>query len=254
MNRRPILALVARLAVLAMVVQSGTIWVCSHWFWTAIQRHYLPAYIWCSLPVIAPANIEVRLIWKTGPHRKRELVSDDDAVESEDGTGMALSPGAIDTGWTGLTEGLPRRVSTAKLGPGLADLAFDGESLWDFLLLPEACGMAVFLLALSGWLFLKWWCRALLAEFAWRRRLSSWQEVLPSLIEECATLARRFCSGLAALHRSAARRIETHETAPSTTTDHAEPIAKAQSLAFPLFGVHNGTGEGYRWSEQDEIE
>ena len=140
MNRRPILAALARLAALAVVVQVGTIWVCSSWFWSPIQRHYLPAYFWSSLPVVAPSTVEVRLIWKTRQHRKPELASDDDAVRSDDGTGMALSQSAIDAGWTGLTEGSPQQVSTAILGRDLADLAFDGESLWDFLLLPELCG------------------------------------------------------------------------------------------------------------------
>ena len=64
MNRRPMLTWIARLAALAMVVQAGTIWVCSRYFWTPIQRHYLPAFIWCSLPEIGPATVEVRLIWK----------------------------------------------------------------------------------------------------------------------------------------------------------------------------------------------
>lgn len=254
MNWKPILAVLARLAALAVAVQVGTIWVCSCWFWTPIQRHYLPAYFWSSLPVVAPSITEVRLIWKTRPHRKPELASDDDAVAADGGTGMVLSQWAIDAGWTGLTEGSPRQVSTAILGRDLADLGFDDESLWGFLLLPELCGMAVFCLVLCGWLCLKWWCWALIAEFAWRRRLSSWWEVPPRLFEECAALAQRVSSGVAALHRSAARRIETQTAAPSTNTDRAEPIAKPQSFAFALFGVYNGTGECYLWSEKNEIE
>jgi hypothetical protein len=254
MSWKQILAVFARLAALAVVVQAGTIWVCSSWFWTPIQRHYLPAYFWSSLPVVAPSIIEVRLTWKTRPHRKPELASEDDAVSSDDGTNMALSQWAIDAGWTGLTEGSPQQVSTAILGRDLADLAFDGESFWGFLLLPELCGMAVFCLVLFGWLCLKWWCWALIAEFAWRRRLSSWREVPPSLFEEFAALAQRVSFGVAALHRSAARRIETQTAAPSTNTARAEPIAKPQSFAFALFGVYNGTDEGYLWSEKGEIE
>jgi hypothetical protein len=114
--------------------------------------------------------------------------------------------------------------------------------------------MAVFCLVLFGWLCLKWWCLALIAEFAWRRRLSSWWEVPPRLFEECAALAQSVSSGVAALHRSAARRIETKTAAPRTNMDRAEPIAKPQSFAFALFGVYNGTGEGYLCSEKDEIE
>ena len=71
---------------------------------------------------LRPSTVEVSLIWKTRPHRKPELASDDDAVESEDETGMELSQSAIDAGWTGLTEGPPQQVSTAILRRGLADL------------------------------------------------------------------------------------------------------------------------------------
>ncbi len=254
MNWKPILAVLARLAALAVVVQAGTIWVCSSWFWSPIQRHYLPAYLWSSLPVITPATIEVRLIWKTRPHRKPELAWDDDAVASDGGTGMLLSQWAIDAGWTGLIEGPPQQIATARLGPGLSDLAFDGESLSDFLFLSEACAVAVFCFTLFGWFCLKGFCLALIAEFAWRRRLSSWWEVPPRLFEECAALAQRVSSGVAALHRSAARRIETQTAAPRTNTDRAGPIVKPQSFAFTLFGVYNGTGEGYLWRERDEIE
>ncbi len=254
MNWRPIIAALTRLAVFAIVVHVGTIWACSSWFWSPIQRHYLPAYSWSSLPIVAPSTVEVRLIWKTRTHRKPELASDDDAVRSDDGTGMELSQSAIDAGWTGLTEGLPQQVSTAILGRDLGDLAFDGESLWGFLLLPELCGAAVFCFALLGWFCLKWWYRTLVAEFAWRRRLFSWREVLPSLFEECAALAQKVSSGVAALHRSAARRIETQTPAPRTNMDRAEPIAKPQTFAFALFGVHNGTGQCYLWTGKDEIE
>jgi hypothetical protein len=236
MNWRPVLTLVARLATLAIVVQAGTIWVCSHWFWTAIQRHYLPAYLWSSMPAVAPSTIEVRLIWKTRPHRKPELASEDDVVSSDDGTGMALSPWARDAGWTGLTEGTPQRVASGILASGLPGLAFEGESPSDFLFLPEVCAMAVFCLALFGWFCLKGLFQALMAELASRRRLSACQEPFPSLFEECARLARRVCSGLAALHRSAARcimtHIKTHTAATSINVAAAKPLAEA--CIFPV--------------------
>jgi len=254
MNWKPILAVLARLAALAIVVQAGTIWVCSTWFWSPIQHHYLPTYFWSSLPVVAPSTVEVRLIWKTRLHRKPELASDDDIVASDDGAGMVLSQWAIDAGWTGLIEGPPQQVATEKLAPGLADLAFDGESLWDFLLLRETCGLAVFCFTLFGWFCLKGFCLGLIAEFTWRRRLSSWRNVPPCLFEECAVLAQRVSFGIAALHRRAVRPIETHRSAPSTNTDRAGPVVKPQSFAFALFGVCNEIGEGYLWREKDEIE
>lgn len=254
MNRSPILATLARLVALAVVVQAGTIWICSSWFWSPIQRHYLPAYFWSSLPVVAPSTVEVRLIWKTKPHRKPELASDDDAVLSDDRTSMALSQWARDAGWTGLVEGPPQQVATAILGRDLADLAFDGESLWDFLLWPEACGVAVICFTLFGWFCLKGLCLALIAEIAWRRRVSTWQDISSMFFEECTTLAQRVSHGVASLHRRAMRRIETHTAASSTNTDRADPIVKPQSFAFALFGVYNGTGESYLWRERDEIE
>jgi hypothetical protein len=233
--------------------------VCSHWFWTAIQRHYLSAYLWSSLPAVAPSSIEVRLIWKTRPHRKPELASEDDVVSSDDGTGMALSLWARDAGWMGLTEGTPKRFATGILASGLAGLAFEGESLSDFLFLPEVCAMAVFCLALFGWFCVKGLFHALLAELAWRRRLSACQEPFPSPFEECARPVRRVCCGLAALHRSAARRIkthsETHTAATSTNVAAAKPLARPASFPFPLFGLHSGSGaDGYLWSAKDEIE
>jgi hypothetical protein len=259
MNWRPILSLVARLAALAIVVQAGTIWVCSHWFWTAIQRHYLPAYLWSSLPAVAPSSIEVRLIWKTKPHRKPELASEDDVVSSDDGTSMALSSWARDAGWTGLTEGTPQRFATGILASGLPGLAFEGESPSDFLFLPEVCAMAVFCLALFGCFCLKGLIQALLAELSWRRRLSALEEPSPRFFEECAALAHRVRSGLVALHRSAARCIKTHTkthtAATSTNVAAAKPLARPASFPFPLFGFHSGNGaDGYLWSAKDEIE
>ncbi len=255
MSWKPILAVLARLAALAVVVQVGTIWVCSSWFWSPIQRHYLPAYFWSSLPIVAPSTIEVHLTWKTRPHRRPELASDDDAFASDSGTGMVLSQLARDAGWTGLTEGSPQQVSTTILRPGLADLAFNGESFWDFLLLPEACGTAVFLVAVFGWFCLKGWCQLLLAELAWRRRASACHEPSPSIFEEWITLARRVSSRLRALHESAARRIVTHSAATSANAALIELPMQPAAFAFPFFGVPNGTGNsGHLWSQRDEIE
>ena len=78
MNWRRILALLTRLAALALIVEGGTIWVCGRWLWTPIQRHYLAAYVWSSLPVVAPSAIEVRLVWKARPRGKPELASEGD--------------------------------------------------------------------------------------------------------------------------------------------------------------------------------
>ena len=85
------------------------------------QRHYLPAYFWCSLPVVGPSTVEVRWIWKIGRHRKRQLATDDDVVDSADGIGMTLSQSALDAGWKSLIEGPPQQVPADQLRPDLAD-------------------------------------------------------------------------------------------------------------------------------------
>ena len=247
--------ILARLAALAAVVQAATIWTCSHWVWTPVQRHYLSTYLWCSLPIITPATAEVRPIWKTGPHRKRQLASETDAVSTDNEIGMALSQSPIDAGWTELTEGPPQRIPTAILRRGLADLAFDGESLSTFLLLPEACAIVAFWLALFGWLCLTSGLQALIAELAWRKRLSAWEEPSPSLFEMCAPLLRVLRSGVVKLHRSAALHIKTHPAATNANILHSELPARSPSFAFPLFGVQNGKAKGgYLWIEKDEIE
>jgi hypothetical protein len=254
-NERPILAVFARLVVVAVVVQAGTIWVCACWFWTPMQRHYLPAYLWSSLPVITPDTVEVRLIWKAGLHRKPELAADGDAVSAGNEIGMALSPLARDARWTRLFEGPPEQVSTARLRPVLADLVFDGESPGGFLLLPELCGMAVYGLVVIGWYFFQWWCRAVIAELAWQRRVSTWEELSPMLFAEAVSKLRGVGSGVAALHRSVARRMETRTAAPSTDASPADTPVQRPSFAIPLFGVHGGNNaDAYLWSEQDEIE
>ncbi len=254
-NERPILTVFARLAMLAVLVQAGTIWGCARWFWTPIQRHYLPAYFWSSLPVITPDTVEVRLIWKAGPHRKPELAANGDAVSADNEVGMAISPPARDAHWTRLFEGPPEQVSTKKLKPVLADLVFDGESLGGFLLLPELCGVVMYGLVVIGWYCLQWWCRAVIAELAWQRRASTWEELSPMLFAEAVSKLRGVGAGVAALHRSVAPRMETRAAALSTNTCPADSPVLRPSFAIPLFGVHNANNAGaHLWSEQDEIE
>ena len=254
MNWRPILTHLAWLVALAIGVEVGAIWVCSHWFWTPIQRHYLPSYIWCSLPVIMPASAEVRFIWKTGRHRKRELATEDD-VDSQGETGLKLSQSALDEGWTSLKEESPREVPTAILQRGLADLAFGGESLWSFLLLPEACGFVAFGYGLYGFVrvanrFADW-----VVEHSFECRRFWWEEPSWSLLDWSAETAQNLYSSVVALHRRAERCIATHRAAPNSNSAHSDPPAISSSFAIPIFGVYDGTPNGgYVWGEKDEIE
>jgi hypothetical protein len=254
MNRRRILLILVRLFAFVAVAEAMTIWIFWRLSWTPIERHYLPAYIWCSLPVISPSTVEVQWIWKIGRHQKRQLATDDDAADSADGTGIALSQSALDAGWKTLIEAPPQQVPTELLKPDLARLAFEDQSFWDLVILPESSAIVVLCVALGTWFLLIRFLRGLIGEYTWRRRLSSRQELHPRLSKDCAVLARTVRSGLEALYQSAARRIQMQRAAASTNVDQSPPPTRPASFPFPLFGVCNGTGEGYLWSERDEID
>jgi hypothetical protein len=254
MNRSRILLVFAWLLAFAAIAEAVTIWI----FWcsisTPIERHYLPAYIWCSLPVVSSSTVEVRWIWKTGRHRKQQLAIDNDAVASDDGTDMVLSQSARDAGWKVLIEGPQQQVPADVLRPDLARLAFEGQSLWDLLLLPELSVLAALYLALCVWFLVIGFLRGLIAEYAWRPRLFPRQELLSSLFKDCTALARRVYSGFEALYQDAARRIEMHQAATSTSVAQIQPAARPASFPFPLFGLYNGIGRGYLWSEKNAID
>ena len=254
MNLRRILVISARLLSFAAIAQAAAIWGLLGSISTPIERHYLSAYFWSSIPLVGPSTVEVRLIWKTGRHRKQQLATDDDAVDAANGTGMALSQSARDAGWKALIEGPPQQVPADLLNQDLARLAFEGQSFWDLLLLPELSALAALGGALGTWYLLIGFFRALPAEFAWRRRHSAFQASSVSFFAECAALFRTAYSRYKALHQSAARRMETHNTAPATTHTPRVQEAKPASFALPLFGVYSGTGEGYLWSERDAIQ
>jgi hypothetical protein len=255
MNGRRILLILARLLAFAAVAEAVTIWIFWRSAWTPLERHYLASYIWCSLP-ITPATVEVRLIWKTGKHRKQQLAMDDDADDSEGRTGMALSQSARDAGWKTLMEGPPEQVPAERLRPVLASLAFEGQSLWDFLLLPELTALAALCAALGAWYLLIGFFRALPSEIAWRQQYIAFRESSASFFAECAAQARSLYSRFAELHRSAQRRIALHTPANPAIAVSTEPPKKPfSSFPIPFFGVNDGTGKGgYLWSEKDEIE
>jgi hypothetical protein len=254
MNSRRILLIVARLLAFAAIAQAVAISIFFRSSWTPIERHYLSTYFWSSLPIVGPSTVEVRLIWKTGRHRKRQLAADDDVVNSDDGRGMVLSQSARDAGWKALVEGSPKQVPSDVLSSYLASLAFEGQSLWDLLLVPELSALAALCIAVGIWHLLIGFFRALPSEIAWRKRFSAIQESYASFFEECAALARTVYSGLKALHQTGARRIETHPAAPPATVAVIAPETKPASFAIPLFGVYSGTSKGYLWTERDAIE
>lgn len=254
MNWRPILVHFAWLAALAIVVEGGTIWVCSNWFWTPIQRHYLPAYIWCSLPVITPATVEVNWIWKIGRHGKHELATDDDADASGDESGVALSQSSEELGWKRLVEGPPQQVPTELLRPGLAGLAFGGQDLWSFLLLPETCGLVVFCYGLYGCIRLANRLMEWAADLDGKRQRPRWIEPSSSLFDSGFAMAQEIHSRVSKMYRSAARFTKAHRALTTVSVAKKEPPTRPASFPLPLFGVHSATGDGYLWSDEDEIE
>ena len=254
MNRRRILLIFARLTAFAAIAQAVTFWIFCRSPWTPIERHYLSAYFWSSLPLVGPSTVEVRLIWKTGRHRKQQLATDGDAVDSNDGAGMVLSQSARDAGWKALIENPPQQVPADVLRADLASLAFEGQSLWDLLLLPELSALAALCSALGTWYLLIGFLRALPAELAWQRPYSALEELFLSFFDGSAALARKTYSALKPLCRNAVRRTATHSAASTTGITAITPEAKPASFALPLFGVYNGTGEGYLWTERDAIE
>ncbi len=211
MNSRRILLILVRLLAFAAVAEALTIWMFWRSPWTPVERHYLPAYFASSLPLVGPSTVEVQWIWKVGRHQKRQLATDDDAVDSADGIGMALSQSALDAGWKTLVEGPRQQVPADELRPYLANLAFEGQSLGELLLFPELSALAALCASLFVWFLVVGFLRALVADYAWRRRLYSRRELLSTLSKDCTALAQSVCSGLAALYR---KQSAAHRDAP----------------------------------------
>jgi len=114
--------------------------------------------------------------------------------------------------------------------------------------------LAALCASLFVWFLVVGFLRALLADYAWRRRLYSRRELLSTLSKDCAVLVQSVSSGLAALYRSRTRHVETPPAAASTKILQIQPSARPVSFAFPVFGVCNGGGKGFLWSDQDEID
>jgi hypothetical protein len=254
MNGRRILVILARLLAFAAVAQALAIWMFWHSQWMPLERHYLPVYFASSIPLTGPSTVEVRWIWKIGRHQKRQLATDDDVVGSADGPAMVLSRSALDAGWKTLIEGPPQQIPADQLSPYLATLAFGGQSLWELLLFPEVSALGALCASLFVWFLVVGFLRALIADYAWRRRVYLKRELLSTLSKDCAMLAQTVCSGLAALYRIRARHIETNSTATSTKVLQIQPPAKPISFPLPLFGVCNGAGKGFLWNEREEID
>ncbi len=253
MNRRRILLIVVRLLAFAAVAEALTIWVFWRSPWTPVERHYLPAYFASSLPLVGPSTVEVRWIWKIGQHQKRQLLANDDAVDSPDRIGMALSPSALGAGWKTLIEGPRQQIPADELRPYLSNLAFEGESYGNSSF-SGLSALAALCASLFVWFLVIGFLRVLIADYAWRRGLYSRRELLPSLFNDCTTLASRLCSRVEVLYQNASRRMALHP--PVMRTEIVQSVSPARTLSFaiPVFGVHNGKGPGHLWGDNDEID
>ena len=251
MISRTMLASLGRFLALLLVVETTMFWASSRLFLSPIQRHYLAGYLRCSLPVAARSTVEVQWIWKIGPAGNRELASENDAIPSEGGIGMDLSPSALEAGWVELREDSPQRVPTFRLKGVLADLTFDEPGFWSGVFLIGAFGFVLFYCALSGWD----WLEGYLPELPWQRHRFPWENPPPSLLKRLTGRAQRIRSQLATLHKNVQPHTAAHTRAADRSTADSELRAQPKSFAIPLFGSHDGTDkDSYLWTEKDEIE
>ena len=138
MNSAPFLRRVSSLPALVALAFSGmlllslTLW---YWMaWTPIQRYYLGAYFESTLVASEPAwTIDLRRLYKTAPHRNRELAAEDDVIAASLGRDghitMNLSSSARQQGWDRLAIGPRESFYAATLKPYLAIQFFDAESV-----------------------------------------------------------------------------------------------------------------------------
>jgi len=166
---------------------------------------------------------------------------------------MALSQPSKDAGWKSLIEGTPQQVPAELLRPGLAGLAFDGEGLWSFLLLPEACGLVVLCYGLYGSVRLANRLMDWAVDFDWKRPRSPWVASSLELLDGCSAMVEELHSWLSKVYRSAARNIRAHRAPTMENIVKTEPPARPQSFPFPLFGVYSASGKGHLWSDKDGI-
>jgi hypothetical protein len=145
-------------------------WVCASG--PPLRSYYLLAYLDSSERKGWPgATPRIRWVYKTAPHRKAELATEQDVVAARlAGNGgrknphvpFRLTPSAEGEGRTDVIEGPPEKVPSAQLAEYLKDAIYGGETFWRMALKP--------LLAVLGGLF------CLLALRAWRQSRASQEQ------------------------------------------------------------------------------
>jgi hypothetical protein len=261
MNSAPFLRRVSSLPALVALAFSGmlllslTLW---YWMaWTPIQRYYLGAYFESALAGSDPAwTIDLRRLYKTAPHRNRELAAEDDVIAASLGRDghitMNLSSSARQQGWDGLSIGPRESFYAASLKPYLAIHFFDGESIWVILLEPVLLGMAAALFLLAGW-----------AMLPRRQRYQCWswdriecREHNPSPLLRWRTDMQRIWSRLSELMRSRTPVISAKPLPPAPVPIPPDPPKEQQRQpVFQPFGTPGGKSkEGFTWEKTKGIE
>ena len=155
------------------------------WGWIAlrfspIQRHYLPAYMECSVGVLSGSELEyVSWIEKKAPGKVREIAQPDDLVPASGEPPFQLSDAARSEGWTYLGFNANGRFQQRDIRNYLDENFFDGHSFWALVLQP----FELVLLGFLCWKLFDTWRKDLARErgAAWdpAYRPTSWQEDLP---------------------------------------------------------------------------
>ena len=73
-------------------------------------------------------------------------------------------------------------------------------------------------------------------------------------MDRCAEAAQKVCSCVVELHSRAQHCIEPRRAATNPNIAQSEPATRPPSFTIPIFGIYNGTGDGYLCSKKDEIE
>jgi hypothetical protein len=260
-NPSPFLRSVSSLPALVALAFSGVLFLSlSLWYWmvwTPIQRYYLGPYFESTLVASDPVwTIRLQWLYKTAPHRNRELATEADVVaESPDRDGhnpMKLSSSAREQGWGSLVRGPRELFYAATLKPYLAIQFFDGESIWVMLLEPVLSGIAAGLFLLAGWAMLP---RRPQYQY-WSMDRIEWREPNPSPQLRWRTNMQGLRSGLSELMRRRTRVIPAKPLPPTPVLIPPEPRKEQhRQPVFQPFGTPDTKPkEGFTWEKTKGIE
>lgn len=239
-----------------LVVVFGTIFVWSRWALTPLQYYYLGTYLNCALQGSDPAfSSEVHWLYKTAPHGRQELATDQDVVSAVSSGDrrmpMQLSSEAQKRGMTGLVQGPEEWLPIAGLEPFLQSHFYAGKSLCRMLLTPLLWSIALLFLLLAGDDFFR---NGDMFRRGDMERIH-WVEPSPSVIRRWRPAIREVRSRLLEFAKPSAPKgaMKAAPVAPATAC--IEPPKEAPGTMFSLFGATARTSkDGFVWSGEDEID